>query len=163
MQQEWQLLIAGWDDGGHQEGLKVLCEELGISDSVSFLGKRFGAEKDELLRSVDAFILPSFSEGLPMSVLEAWAYGLPVIMTGFCNIPEGFEAAAALMVEPTPESIAAGLHQLVDMSDVDLQIMGRNGRSLVEEKFAWPKIAASMKQTYEWCLAGGNPPECIEL
>ena len=35
-------------------------------------------------------ILPSFSEGLPMAVLEAWAYGLPVLMTDHCNLPEGF-------------------------------------------------------------------------
>ena len=65
---------------------------------VVFTGPAFGQAKDALLRRADAFILPSFSEGLPMSVLEAWAYGLPVLMTEQCNIPEDFAAGAALRI-----------------------------------------------------------------
>jgi len=63
-----------------------------------FFGPAFGEEKEELLRSASAFILPSFSEGLPMSVLEAWAYGLPVVITPECNLPEGFAFQAALEI-----------------------------------------------------------------
>ena len=67
---------------------------------------------NSLLQEVDAFILPSFSEGLPMSVLEAWAYQLPVVMTDFCNLPEGFEAGAAIRIEPDAESVFQGLEKL---------------------------------------------------
>ena len=157
---EWQLLIAGWDDGRYEQGLKELAEGLGVGDAISFLGSKFGDEKEALLRNVDAFILPSFSEGLPMSVLEAWSYGLPVVMTDFCNIPEGFVAGAALEIEPNAESIAGGLAQLGDMSASDLSSMGDRGRKLVERQFTWDKIAQDMKAVYEWCL-GGEKPSCI--
>ena len=58
--------------------------------SVVFLGPQFGEAKAACYRNCDAFILPSFSEGLPMVILEAWAYGKPVLMTPQCNLPGGF-------------------------------------------------------------------------
>jgi len=157
---EWKLVIAGWDDGGYESGLKQLAGQMGIDDAVEFVGPQFGADKDLLLRSVDAFILPSFSEGLPMSVLEAWSYGLPVIMTDQCNLPEGFEAGAALRVEPAVGAISDGLMQLADMEQGDLAAMGTKGRKLVERSYTWDQIATEMKAVYEWCL-GGDKPACI--
>ena len=158
---DWVLVLAGWDDGGHEPALRKLADDLGISDSVTFAGPKFGQEKEALLRSADAFILPSFSEGLPMSVLEAWSYGLPVLMTDFCNLPEGFAANAALRIDPDEASIARGLSALAGMSRDDIGSMGRNGRLLVEDKFTWDRIAQDMKAVYEWCL-GGDKPACIE-
>ena len=160
---EWKLLIAGWDDGGHEQGLKELAAKLEIEGSVSFIGPQYGEEKEQLLHNADAFILPSFSEGLPMSVLEAWSYGLPVVMTDFCNIPEGFGANAAIRIKPNCEAIMEGLFTLVGMSDNDLESMGFNGRKLVEQKFTWPRIAESTRRVYEWCLTGMNPPDCLEF
>ena len=55
-----------------------------------FIGPQFDSDKENTYIASDAFILPSFSEGLPMVILEAWAYGKPVLMTEFCNIPLGF-------------------------------------------------------------------------
>ncbi|VGO14812.1 D-inositol 3-phosphate glycosyltransferase [Pontiella desulfatans] len=158
----WKLVIAGWDDGGYDEGLKALACELGLRH-VEFVGPQYGKEKEQLLRSVDAFILPSFSEGLPMSVLEAWSYGLPVVVTDYCNLPEGFKAKAALRIAPDAETIANGLETLASMSGSELHAMGACGRKLVEDKFTWPRIAADMRQVYEWCVGGGNPPECMEF
>jgi len=154
----WQLLVAGWDDGGHEAGLREMA-----GDSVEFVGPKYGEEKERLLRETDAFILPSFSEGLPMSVLEAWSFGLPVVMTDFCNLPEGFAAEAAIRIEPSPEAIAQGLERLVAMSEDEQAAMGIRGRNLVEEKFTWPGIAKQMALVYEWCSTGRNPPGCIEF
>ncbi|MEI6891693.1 MAG: glycosyltransferase [Pontiella sp.] len=160
---DWRLLIAGWDDGGHEQGLREQAQKLGVSNSVEFVGPMHGEEKDALLRTVDAFVLPSFSEGLPMSVLEAWSYALPIVMTDFCNLPEGFHAKAAIRVEPAGDSIAKGLCDLMSMTDQEREIMGSKGRKLVEQKFTWPKVAESMKQVYRWCVVGGTPPECVEF
>ncbi len=171
----WQFVIAGWDQGGHGDELKALCRELGLdysdnpsgnSDSASpapviFNGPAFGKEKDALMRKAEAFILPSFSEGLPMAVLEAWAYGIPVLMTDHCNLPEGFTAGAAIRIGTEVPGIAGGLRELFQGSPGDLEAMGGAGRTLVEEQFTWPKVAAQMKEVYEWMLGGGTRPGCL--
>jgi poly(glycerol-phosphate) alpha-glucosyltransferase len=178
----WQLVIAGWDQGGHEAELIQLCEELGVKSEklkvegerkaldprpstldsdVIFWGAAFGKDKEELLRRADAFILPSFSEGLPMSVLEAWSYQLPVVMTPECNLPEGFTADAAIRIETSAESIAEGLSTLFSMNDSDLKTMGAKGRELVKERFTWQTVAAQMREVYDWMLGGGAAPGCV--
>ncbi|MCL6509026.1 MAG: glycosyltransferase, partial [Bryobacteraceae bacterium] len=161
--QQWRLVIAGWDQGGHEAELRRLAGEVGLAGNVVFVGPQFGQDKEASFRRADAFVLPSFSEGLPVVVLEAWAFGLPVVMTPQCNLPEGFQAGAALSVDPEPGSIAAGLRDLFAMSDAERRAMGERGRRLVEERFSWPKIAAQMKQVYEWVLGGGPRPEWVRL
>lgn len=235
---EWQFVVSGWDQGGHEAELKRLCHELGLAYAetaaeemlsvvgcplsasldgawhtakhpgegpvrgssgarggdlpttdngqrttvfpslspdpcpltpVLFTGPVFGAAKDALLRRADAFILPSYSEGLPMAVLEAWAYGLPVLMTDHCNLPEGFAANAALRIGTDVASIAEGLRELLSLPTTDngqrttsLASMGMRGRQLVEERFTWPQVAAQMKEVYEWIVGGGTRPMCVE-
>jgi len=161
--EEWRLVIAGWDQAGYEADLKALASDLGLLTSVSFVGPKFGEDKAEVYRNADAFILPSLSEGLPMVVLEAWAYGKPVLMTPECNLPEGFAAGAALEIGTTPETIAAGLRQLMEMSESEREAMGSRGRALVEAKFSWPRIGEQMRAVYEWVLGGGKPPECVRL
>ena len=170
---DWVLAIAGWDQGGHENELKKQATELGIvwsddahaineNTSLLFLGPQFGKEKELCYASCDAFILPSFSEGLPMVVLEAWANSKPVLMTTQCNLPEGFVAAAAIRLEPTLGSLTEGLGQLFALPGGELQKMGRNGRALVEERFAWRMLAGQMASVYEWVLGRAPRPDCVE-
>jgi glycosyltransferase involved in cell wall biosynthesis len=119
---------------------------------VVFFGPAFGEDKEALLWSAEAFILPSFSEGLPMSVLEAWAYGLPVLMTPECNLPEGFASGAALEIRSGEGSFQDGMRTLLEMTDQERAAMGLRGRRLVEERFTWPKVAAQMRRLYEELL-----------
>ena len=83
-----------------------------------------------------------------MAVLEAWSYGLPVVMTDACHLPEGFAANAAIRIQPTCESIARELSQLLEMSDAERETMGSRGRSLVEQLFSWDVIGANMCKIY---------------
>ena len=61
---------------------------LGISNRVRYLGWISEKERDLLLRKTDIFILPSYAEGMPMSILEAMSYSIPVISTFVGGIPE---------------------------------------------------------------------------
>ncbi|MGC2352101.1 MAG: glycosyltransferase, partial [Candidatus Udaeobacter sp.] len=153
----WILAIAGWGESAYEQKLK----ELAAMPSVVFLGAQFGVEKNECYRACAAFIMPSLSEGLPMTVLEAWAYAKPVLMTPQCNLPEGFGAGAALQIGTGPEEIAAALKQVIEMSDADRRAMGNRGRNLVETKFSWPRIGEQMRSVYEWVLGGVPLPEVI--
>ncbi len=98
-----------------------------------------------------------------MAVLEAWAYGKPVLMTPECNLPEGFAAGAALQIGAGPEEIAAGLKQLTKMNDEDRRAMGDRGRTLVSTKFSWPRIGEQMRSVYDWVLGGGPAPPTVRL
>jgi poly(glycerol-phosphate) alpha-glucosyltransferase len=158
---DWDLVIVGWGQGGHEEELKSLARELGIDRRVHFLGAQFGAAKASAYHHADAFVLPSFSEGLPMVVLEAWAYARPVLMTPECNLPEGFEAGAALRIETGVDSIARGLRDLFARSEAERLALGARGRRLVAEHFAWPGLAARTRAVCDWILGGGPPPDCV--
>ena len=157
----WVLAIAGWSQGGYEAQLRQLTTELGLLTSVIFLGARFGIEKNECYRACAAFIMPSLSEGLPMTVLEAWAYAKPVLLTPECNLPEGFAAGAALQIGTGPGQIAAGIKRLIEMSGDDRQAIGNRGRDLVATKFSWPRIGEQMRSVYEWSLGAGPTPEVI--
>lgn len=60
--------------------LREIAESYGVSDKIMFLGRR--KDVHELLNAMDVFVFPSFYEGLPVSVVEAQAAGLPVVMSG---------------------------------------------------------------------------------
>ncbi len=174
--QPWVLGIAGWDQGGHEAQLKLLATELGLvwqdvrsplteasaPPTVVFLGPQFDDAKADCYRNCDGFILPSFSEGLPMVVLEAWAYGKAVLMTPECNLPAGFERGAALRIEANAESIGSGLEDFFGAPEAGRQLLGENGLGLVREQFVWPVLAREMKRVYEWMLGGGPKPNCVE-
>jgi poly(glycerol-phosphate) alpha-glucosyltransferase len=164
----WVLAIAGWSQDRYEQKLKHLAGNLDRAAtpelaSIAFLGPRFGMEKNECYRACSAFIMPSLSEGLPMTVLEAWAYAKPVLMTPECNLSEGFAAGAALQIGTSPEEIAAGLKQVIEMSDDDRRAMGNRGRNLVATKFLWPRIGEQMRSVYGWALGGGAVPESVRL
>ena len=172
---EWLLVISGWDQSGHEKELQDICTTLGIEwddlrqassprsgkASVLFTGPQFNEAKARAYYHSNAFILPSFSEGLPMVVLEAWAYHLPVLITPECNLPEGYTAGAAIPIATNAQAIAEGLRRLFAMSDEERLKMAACGRDLIDRKFNWPSIAREMKKLYEWLLGGGTKPDCV--
>ena len=158
---EWQLVIAGWDQNGHEAELKSLAQKLGIARDVHFIGPIFGNEKAAAYGNADAFILPSVSEGLPMVVLEAWAHAKPVLITPQCNLPEGFAARAALRIEPEPSAIARGLRELFGTSAAERDAIGKNGLKLVTQQFSWPRISREMLAVYRWIIGRGEKPACV--
>ncbi len=157
----WRLTVAGWDQNRHRAELEQLADQLQIRASITFLGPQFDADKDRCLAAASAFILPSQSEGLPISILEAWSWQIPVLMTHQCNLPEGAEARAAIMMDPEADSIAAALRCFFSMTDAERDAMGMNGRSLVEKRFQWQRIGETMTQVYDWILGRGPRPECV--
>ncbi len=159
--QNWLLVLAGWDDGGYAAGLRRRIEELGLAHWVSLPGPVYGEQKAALFARASAFILASYSEGLPMSVLEAWSYRLPVFMTGACNLPEGFAAGAAIQISTKAGEIADVLGDR--LGDPALTTIGEAGRALVEARFTWEAIVAEHVRTYEWLARGAPRPGCVTL
>lgn len=143
------LVIAGHDAGtGYRAQMEKRAEALGVANRVRFLGEVKGEEKFRVLRGADAFALTSYSEGLPVAVVEAMACGLPVLITPACNIPEVARAGAGWQVAPDAVAVASGIdeifHNLKAAED-----RGRRARALVEERFTWPRIAAESIRIYQ--------------
>jgi len=161
----WHLVIAGWDQdgGGHEVELKKIVAEMNLASRVHFVGPQFGADKQACYNAADGFILPSFSEGLPMVVLEAWSWSLPVLMTAECNLPIGFTTGAAMEIRPDPENIKRKLFDFFSASDTQRQDMGLRGQTLVKEQFSWNKVAADLHKMYHWVLNGGSVPDFVHL
>jgi glycosyltransferase involved in cell wall biosynthesis len=157
----WVLALAGWDQGGHEALLKDLARSRGLEGRVLFLGPLFGPAKAAAFRGASAFALPSHSEGLPVAVLEAWSYGLPVLMTEACNLEEGFSHGAALKVEPHADDLERALKVLFSADPALLKAVGARGRELVRERFTWKKVGQDMAAVYRWLLEGGARPACV--
>ena len=162
-EQDWILVIAGWDQGGHRRELEQLTRELKIADSVQFTGPVFGKARDTAYQNADAFVLPSLSEGQPLVVLEAWSHARPVLMTQECNLPEGFENGAAIRMSATVEGVAGALGKLFASEKSALEEMGCRGRDLVICNFSWSQIASQMFAVYKWLLGHSAQPECVQF
>lgn len=141
---DWEIVVAGPDEGGHRTELEQLAESLELTDSVSFIGTVSGDTKLAWLKSSDLFILPSYSEGFSVAVLEAMTCGKPVLITTGCNFPEVSDENAGWICEAEHASLQSTLRNALALSDEDRQAMGRCGRSLVERKYTWTKIAETL-------------------
>mgnify|MGYP003289040933 CR=1 FL=1 len=114
----WRLLLAG--NGDRQEGIEM-ARKYGIEERVEFLGWIKGEKKEEVFRTSTIFCLPSYAEGFPMAVLDAWAYGLPVITTPVGGIPDiVIDGKNGLLFNPgDTEALASRLEMLI--SDKELR------------------------------------------
>lgn len=154
----WTLRIHGWGPPAYVESLQGLIEQLDIGMSVELAGPVFGPQKDDALGSASGFILPSFSEGLPMAVLEAWSWGTPVLMTRACNLPEGFSEGAAIEITTEPSEIANGILDFIAMNIADRRAMAFAGRRLVKTNFHSHSIAVDMERLYRWVAGLSDVP-----
>lgn len=124
------LTVAG---DGEVETAKQLAADLGIREHVEFPGWLDRPATQALLASAHAFILPSLNEGLPMAILEAMSWGLPVIASAVGGIPEViFPMKTGILVDPQDQaSITAAIATLVNDPAL-AQSLGDNARTMVE-------------------------------
>lgn len=155
------LLVAGKDDGAWTPFLRRM-EQLQLRDRLTYVGHVGGEEARRVWAAADAFILPSYSEGFSMAILEALACRLPCLITTACHFPELAQAGGSITVEPKASDVTRGLRVLLSASDEDRRLLGRNGRRLVETEYTWDRQAARLAAVYQWLAGGGSPPACVE-
>jgi glycosyltransferase involved in cell wall biosynthesis len=148
---EAELVIAGNDEENYRPTLETLAERSGVAERVRFLGSVARTEKWELLRKARMLVLPSYSENFGNVILEAMAVGCPVVVTPEVGLaPTVRNANAGLIVEGTPEKLAAAINILLQNPDQGRR-MGEAGRRTAAEQFSWAAIAGKMEQVYQEC------------
>lgn len=124
--------------------LEARAADRNLDDVVEFLGPLFGEEKCNRLAHLDAFLHPSRHEGMPMSVLEAAALSLPLLVSRGTNLAEAVARHdAGRVIEPnTPAEIARVLNEAEELMCADeLTDLGRNARRMIEQEFSWDRVA----------------------
>ncbi|WP_348262400.1 glycosyltransferase [Telmatobacter sp. DSM 110680] len=132
---DFQLLIAG--DGELRGALETRCRELGLSESVRFLGN---VSRTQLLsgyskNEVDIFVLASYVEGIPVSAMEASAYGIPSIVSDVGGVKELLGNGAGILVPPG-DTVA--LAEALECLMIDPEVrhkFGSSARERVEQDF----------------------------
>lgn len=157
----WRCIIAGPDEAGHQQELETLLQSLHLGNVFQFPGLLEDDGKRNLLNEADVFILPSFTENFGLVVAEALAAGVPVIATKGTPWEELAARNCGWWVDMGIEPLAATLRAATLLPDAERQAMGRRGRLLVAEKYAWPRIARDLLRVYQWAAGGGSRPECV--
>jgi glycosyltransferase involved in cell wall biosynthesis len=142
---DFRLEIAG--DGEARPGLEQLAGELGLGDRVRFLGTV--RDVPELLARASALALPSLSEGISLTLLEAMARGLPIVATRVGGNPEVVEDGVSGRLVPAgdPDRLAEELLGVWPVSD-QTRAMGRAGRERVERLFDVRRMVAEYETLY---------------
>jgi glycosyltransferase involved in cell wall biosynthesis len=147
------LVIVG--DGIRLPSVKARIQELGVGKSVLVMGER--QDVPVILAAMDVFCLPSEMEGMPMTVLEAMAAGLPVVTSNVGGIPEVVEEGrTGLMVPPrSAGELEAALVALA--SDLERRRkMGRAGRDKLLSEFSLGKTAEAYEAVYRGAIGHGG-------
>ncbi|MBR1089236.1 glycosyltransferase [Bradyrhizobium manausense] len=146
------LVFCGWNDGlrGFEDRVAEMMARHG---NAAFPGPQYGQDKQRSFAAASFFVLPSKSEGLPMSVLEAWAAGKPTLMTAACNLAIGFEAGAALEIGEDEDGIRDGLTSASSLTPERRLAMAAAARSLVIERYSMPAVAARITEMYREALS----------
>lgn len=132
----------------HEEELKKMIADNHLENIIKFEGWVGGNKKIELLNWADVFILPSKNEGLPISILEAMSYGLPVISTPVGGIPEVVSQKNGILVEPgnDKEIIDAMMFFVNDREEI---IQCGNASKKIVEEYLPDLVMQHLEQIYE--------------
>lgn len=161
---DWEMVIAGNDEGGYQ----TVCEELAKTqpnaERISFPGAVSDSGKWDLYRSADLFVLPSYSENFGIVVGEALGMGVPVITTNetpwkefVLKETQGSESTdrdcGLWVVDPGVESIKSAIEEALKIGEERRQAIGVMGAKWIRREFSWKSIGRQFLGAVEKILS----------
>ncbi|WP_417536883.1 glycosyltransferase, partial [Methylophaga sp.] len=142
-----ELVFCGWLDNvpDFEAEIETAQKESG---NVRYGGAQYGASKTATLNVADVFVLPSFSEGLPMSILEAVQSDTLIAMSAECNLQQMFEENGAIETGTTPETISKALENCADFDDETAQNIRQNANAFVARTMSDNVVIAKFSKLY---------------
>lgn len=147
---QWQLVIAGPDDGELGTLQELLAQN--PETNIQYLGSVYGAQKQEWLLNSHFYALPTVSEGFPTSVVEAMQAGLVPLTSKGANFPEAMEAG--LMVELTQEEkdIVSALHAIAQFSEQEYHALSTKCKAFINQGYTLDVLGQTAFQDFQKLL-----------
>lgn len=144
---ETKVLFGG---DGEIEKNRRLAEELGIADRCEFCGWVTGKEREALFARAAVYCLPSKNEGLPMSVLEAMARGIPTVATAVGGVPQVIEDGVSGFLIDVDDvgGLSEELISLLDSAELRADV-GRDARNQIISRFGIDRSVARIEEIYD--------------
>jgi glycosyltransferase involved in cell wall biosynthesis len=154
-----RLLVIGDCPGEHEKYIKTIKQyihENGLDDAVKILGAREDAL--EILKSIDFYISPSRSEGLPYNLLEALAVGKPVMATDIPGNNDIIRKSVEGVLVPvnSARTLAHGILTLLELGPEERKAMQQNGKSRIRDQFSLNLMAEKTFSVYKKVLEGSS-------
>lgn len=145
-----KLILVG--DGEEREHLETLTDNLGIRECVEFAGRVPHERVQDYMNQAEVFVLPSLSEGFPVTILEAMACGLPIVATRVGGLPDIVEGGVNgyLVNVKNPNKIADKILFLLENDEVREEISANNREKA--ELYTWDKVTGTVEIIYSECL-----------
>lgn len=149
-----RLMLVG--DGQERRGLQGLVEESDMEDAVTFVGEVPNEKVPEYMAAADVLVLPSLSEGFPVTILEAMAAGLPVVATRVGGLTEIVEDGEnGFLVEPRSPQETADRLCLLLADDSLRERISRNNREKAKA-YSWDRVADRLEALYQEIIQVGR-------
>lgn len=142
----WKIIFAG---NGEIENAKKIASEYGISNQIVFPGWINGKKKEETFQKASIYCLASDGEGFPMGVLDAWAYGIPCVVTPVGGIPDIIKDEVNGLIFPVGDidTLASKLEKLITNKDLRTKIVKETDK-YVNNEFNVSSINQKLGQIY---------------
>lgn len=142
------FVMVGPDEGQGAEVAEAIAAT-GLGDRLRWVGSRDRAGCEQAMREADIYVLPSVDEPYPMSVLEAMAFELPVVITDSCGLAEAVQrGGAGTVVGRDPREIVPAVRELLANPTLRSE-MGAQARGLVRSEFAMSAIRDQLVSAYQ--------------
>lgn len=148
----YKIVVAGEGDAEYVANLKRQIVDKGLQDIVQFIGGVYGDKKWELFKTSDFFVLPTHSENFGLAIAESLASGTPVITTVGTPWSDLNDSHAGAWIEIGTQPLVDTLRKFLALTDEELEMMGRNGRKLIETKYSAKVMAEEMMEVYHSIL-----------
>ncbi|CDQ11283.1 Putative glycosyltransferase [Acidithiobacillus ferrivorans] len=147
-----QLAIVGPENDRFGQQVRAWVAERGLTDSVHFVGHLDGVDVIQAYVDADVFVLSSYTENFGMTVVEAMACALPVVISDQVNIhAEVAQSGAGMVTRCDSDELAEAVIALLGGPD-RRHVMGAAGRAAAQLRYTWPNIVDTLSREYTFVI-----------
>lgn len=161
LMRDWVLVIAGVDEFNHEIEVRALADQLRLNNCVRYVGPLYGQDKRDAFAAAHLFVLPSYSEGAPVAIVEAMACGVPVLTTKASPWQELNRRQCGWCTDISQTAITVALEDALLQPPGSLEEKGKASRALIVADYTSEKTAERFAELYQWLIVGGSTPSFV--